>query len=96
MRCLEILPAQAYSENRLPHMHLLEGKDEILVMSNEVNFFNYYSFCFSVKTLSVLGTENVIKRAVPSLKREFVISRKVGMSLILREKDLSTIRGGHF
>ncbi len=55
---------EAYSENRLPHMHLLEGKDEILVMSNEVNFFSYCGFYYSVKTLSVLAAETMTKRAV--------------------------------
>lgn len=55
---------EAYSENRLPRMHLLGGKDGVSVLNNEVSFLSYCGLHFSVKSLDVLAAENLIKKAV--------------------------------
>lgn len=62
----------AYVENRLPELHFLKGKVQILNMREKVGFYCYFGLSFSAENLTVLSAEKKIREILSHLESSFL------------------------
>lgn len=58
----------AYREDRLPPLHLLKGREQILAKRDQVDFFPYFGLYFPIARHDVLAVENHMREVLSRLE----------------------------